>query len=602
MDQTTRILLVDDDPGILDVFSCILRLEGYEVWEASTGQQALQIARERNPDLILLDVILPDLNGMEVCKQIKTDPALLDVFVVLVSGQATSSGHMVLGLESGADEYIPKPMDMPEFLARIRTFIRLRDTTAALRASEQHYRRLVEILPDAVSQIDLKGRIIEVNPQAATMLGYGDEGELTQQSIFDLTQPEDHERLRADMATMLETGMMRNAEYTFLRKNGNRFPVELSAVAVLDGQGKATGLVAIGRDISERKRAEESLRLHEEMLQRVIGTAMDGFWMANLEGKLLDVNEAYCQMSGYPREELLSMRISDLDANETSPADVARHMQQLVQAGRVRFETRHRRKDGWVIGVEVSATCLELGERFSFAFLRDITKRKQADEELRRFPWRIIEAQEAERLRVARELHDGVNQIIAAAKMRLHKLVTDGTMSLNPAAREILKRCDRQLVQALEENRRIAHNLRPSDLDEFGLDEACRNFCKELQSRTELVVKCTLPRLGQRLPPAAELSLFRIVQEAINNAEKHAHAKTIRLQIAFQDDSLLLRIQDDGRGFDPAMARAGKQRGHGIGFTNIRERAESLGGTCEIESVLAQGTTITVRMPWKKTK
>lgn len=479
MDQTTRILLVDDDHGILDVFSYILRLEGYEVWEASTGQQALQIARERHPDLILLDVILPDLNGMEVCKQIKTDPALLDVFVVLVSGQATSSGQMVLGLESGADEYIPKPMDMPEFLARIRTFIRLRDTTAALRASEQHYRRLVEILPDAVSQIDLKGRIIEANPQATTMLGYGDEGELTQQSIFDLTQPEDHERLRADMATMLETGMMRNAEYTFLRKNGNRFPVELSAAAVLDGQGKSTGLVAIGRDI---------------------------------------------------------------------------------------------------------------------------TKRKQADEELRRFPWRIIEAQEAERLRVARELHDGVNQIIAAAKMRLHKLVTDGTMPLNPAAREILKRCDRQLVQALEENRRIAHNLRPSDLDEFGLVEACRNFCKELQSRTELVVKCTLPRRGQRLPPAAELSLFRIVQEAINNAEKHAHAKTIRLQIAFQDDSLLLRIQDDGRGFDPAMARAEKQRGHGIGFTNMRRRAASLGGTCEIESVLAQGTTITVRMPWKKTE
>src|SRR5205814_7293019 len=151
---------------------------------------------------------------------------------------------------------------------------------------------------------------------------------------------------------------------------------------------------------------------------------------------------------------------------------------------------------------------------------RDITERKNAEEELRRLSRRIIEAQEAERLRVARDLHDGVNQIIASAKMRLRK-VEDAIPSLNPASREILSRCDQLLVRALEENRRIAHNLRPSDLDDLGLAAACRNFCKEIQTRSNLNIKLRITRIDIRWPREVELNLFRIVQEAINNIEKH---------------------------------------------------------------------------------
>src|ERR1039458_4996998 len=103
MNKTSSILVVDDVPMILQVYSEILRAEGYEVWEAATGQQALQVARDRRPDLVLLDVMLPDLSGVEVCRQIKADPALTDIFVVLVSGIATSVTHKVDGLEAGAD-------------------------------------------------------------------------------------------------------------------------------------------------------------------------------------------------------------------------------------------------------------------------------------------------------------------------------------------------------------------------------------------------------------------------------------------------------------------------------------------------------------------
>jgi signal transduction histidine kinase len=170
-------------------------------------------------------------------------------------------------------------------------------------------------------------------------------------------------------------------------------------------------------------------------------------------------------------------------------------------------------------------------------------------------------------------------------------------VALNPVAKELLARCDELLVQALEENRRIAHDLRPTDLDALGLADACRNFCRQFQARTNLVVKTRLARFAQRCPPATELNLFRIVQEALNNVEKHAHAKTVRLQIASQPGGLLLRIQDDGHGFDPSVVKPDRRKEGGIGLTNIRERAAILGGTCEVVSAPNQGTTITVRVP-----
>ncbi|MGA9777145.1 MAG: PAS domain S-box protein [Limisphaerales bacterium] len=1504
----TRILVVDDDPEILRVFTQILNDAGYDVLQASKGRAGLQLAREKHPDLALLDVLLPDLNGMELCKQIKADPDLRDVFVVLISGGATNVTHKVEGLESGADDYMVKPFDPDELLARIRTIVRLKDIMAALRASEEHHRRLVNILPDAVFLIHPEGRLLAVNAQAVTMLGYAGPEELLGKSAFDLAPVEDHERIKTDIAATLQIGSMRNAGYTLL-KNGVPLQVELSATVSLDGNGQAAGLVIVGHDVTERnqaeqkirqllelldhaydiiiirdlegrvqyfnkgaerilgwtadevrgrcttdlffedtstfakaqkillqtgewsgelqvvtkarkplilhsrwtlvrghqgqsphvvsistditgrKQAEEALRQsqehyrtlaesapdaifildrkstiqyvnsvarqwlgntdaellghalaeffppeiareHQKVLQRVfktgtmartergqpfrgtvkwvetrlvplrnpqgkilsvmvvardlteqkqvekslsereewgrkiISTAMDGFWMVDLEGKIVDVNEAYCRMSGYSREELLSMCVSDVEVNELSPTLVMQHVQRITESGSDHFETRHRRKDGHIFEIEASATFLKLREPRVFTFFRDITERKQAeqllqasqerfrqlaenirevfwitnpdknemiyispayevvwgrtceslyaaptswvetihpedrkrvmeavltrqisgqydevyricrpsgslrwihdrafpvkdksgnvyrvvgiaeditqqkemedtlrqaearyrgifehasegifrttpegrilianpalarmfgypspqemmssvtdvgqqiyvssekraelkrslleqgavqgfeeenyrkdgsiiwvslnahvvydvsgavlyfegtiqditerkraearvamlahavestaemicitdiqdrftfvnraflrayglteveilgktpamlfspnnpptlrteileqtrlggwhgevldrrkdgteipiflstsqivdpagrviglmgvaqditerkwaekllqtqrdfgtilsssidlkatagrlleialenegidcggiflvdsesraldlvahrgfstdfakhashfaadsagtrpagprraisgrpggqlagivqqlkregllamevvpvqhsgevvavlsvgsriraeipvrtcqvleviaaraagaitriraeqslranrrllektlhslrsavlvvntdsmvieecnpattqifgymrdeligrttdflyadeamaeefgghlrsavedkgflsdfefkmkrkdgtvfptehsmmpirnevgrlvswvsvvqditerkrvDEELRQLPWRIIEAQEAERLRVARDIHDGVNQVIASVKLRLRQ-VESHVGTLNPAAREILVRCDKLLVQALEENRRIAHNLRPSDLDELGLAASCRNFCKEIQARTNLTVKCNIAPLGQRLPPAVELNLFRIVQEAFTNIEKHARAKMIRLRLSFQGDSVVLRIQDDGRGFVPQRTRTRKGKWRGIGLTNMRERALSLGGACEILSTPKEGTTISVRIPCKR--
>src|SRR5476649_2037065 len=141
MKKVSSILVVDDSDEIRSLFSICLRREGYEVLEAATGQQGLKLAHTRFPDLVLLDVRLPDISGVEVCRQIKADPALKDVFVALCSGEATSDDHKVSGLQTGADEYLVKPFGLQELLARVQTLLSLRNTAAALRAREEHHRR-----------------------------------------------------------------------------------------------------------------------------------------------------------------------------------------------------------------------------------------------------------------------------------------------------------------------------------------------------------------------------------------------------------------------------------------------------------------------------
>ncbi len=599
MNSNSRILVVDDEPGLLQLYCMLLRSKGYEVWEATTGQKAFEVAREKRPDLVLLDVMLPDVSGVEVCRNIKAEGSIKDVFVVLVSGGAISPSEMVAGFEAGADEYLVKPLDLNEFLARVTTIVRLQETTAALRASKDHYRELLEILPDALFQTTVDGRITGVNHQAVKMLGCVTEAPLLQRSIFDFICPEDHKRARDGIVTLLTAGILRNQEYVLVSLSGHRFTAEVSATLQNDAKGEIVGLVGVVRDITERKAVEAKLQESQRRQQAILDNISDPAWLRDEQGRFLDCNEAFARVYGQAREEIIGQTLFGLapkGAEQRSRED------QEVMAWRRPAVYEHHvvAADGSTRWFETVKSPVLDGQGRpigTVGIAHDVTDRKRTEEDLRTTQRRIIEAQEAERWRVARELHDGVNQIIASAKMRLRKVVDSGTNSFSPASREILARCDRLLIQALEENRRIARNLRPVELDELGFTEATRNLCREVQSQTQLTIDCRISGLDRRLPPAVELGLFRIVQEALSNVQKHAKAETVSVAITLVDRFLVLKIQDDGRGFGPPISTSARSRRRGLGLTNMRERAMALGGTCEVRSGAKQGTTITVRLP-----
>ncbi len=357
-------------------------------------------------------------------------------------------------------------------------------------------------------------------------------------------------------------------------------------------------LLVVNNEITARQHAEEALEQSRRWQKAILDTISDPAWLKDVAGRFLACNGALARFYGLTPQQIIGRTALDLalpDAVQLVAEDnKVMHSRQSALFEAVRTDARGH--SVWFESFN-SPIFNEAGEvTGTVGIAREVTERKRTEQELRDLSQRVIEAQEAERLRVARELHDGVNQLIASAKMRLRK-VEDAVLGTNPAAREILRRCEQLLVRALEENRRIAHNLRPSDLDELGLAIACRNFCKELQSRSKVTLKCRIAKFSQRLPPAVELNLFRIVQEALNNVEAHAQAKTARLSIYAQGDFVVLKVQDDGRGFTPASASRSKKDKRGLGFSNMRERAAAVGGECQVETAPGRGTTITVRIP-----
>lgn len=356
-------------------------------------------------------------------------------------------------------------------------------------------------------------------------------------------------------------------------------------------------IFAFLRDITERKQAQQRLADALDLNESIMAASSIGILAYKATGQCVFANEA--------ASRILKSEIQDTPDFRTfkpwSRCGLAKMADetlrtQIVQTGEVHYTSP--------FGEEIWLDChvdsfVSAGEQHVLVMVSDSTQRKQSEAELKRLPGRILEAQEAERLRVSRDLHDGVNQILASAKMRLHSVLESSAATMRPATREILGRCERMLIQALEENRLIAHDLRPSDLDELGFEVACRNFCRAFGDRTTLTVTCRIPRLEPRLPGPVELNLFRILQEALNNVYKHAQAKTVRVDLVIKKDSVVLTVRDDGRGLslrNGDKAR-GPRNGQGLGILGMKERVALLEGELVVDSAPKRGTKLTVTVP-----
>ena len=226
----------------------------------------------------------------------------------------------------------------------------------------------------------------------------------------------------------------------------------------------------------------------------------------------------------------------------------------------------------------------------------DLTEARRNEELLRALSHRLVLAQEAERGRVAFELHDNITQLLCAVLVRSQTLADKLSASDGTSKREAIKLRE-MLGQTAEEVERISRNLRPSVLDELGLAAALRDTSTEFAERTGVSLKLGCVQLAARLPANTELTFYRILQEALKNVEKHARARHVTVCLKQPGDFVQLVINDDGIGFDPEHHAARRKGKGGFGLLAMRERATYVGGDLKVKSALNKGTTIIAQVP-----
>ena len=274
----------------------------------------------------------------------------------------------------------------PSVLALFRDVTERRQAQVALQESEEKYKTLVETLPDAVIMADLTGHATFVSRQFVELHVAESADEFLGRCALDYMVPEDHEKCRIYYHRTLEDGITRDVEYSLLKKDGTRFPGELSSALVNDASGKPVAIVSVLRDISERKRAEEALRQSRDQLKAVYDGMSDGLLVADIETKrFVRANASICRMLGYSKEELLTLSVRDIHPEADLPFVVEQFQALVLGKIRVSEDVPVLRKDGTIFHAAVSSSLVDYDNRHCVAgFFRDSTERKHAEDALRK--------------------------------------------------------------------------------------------------------------------------------------------------------------------------------------------------------------------------
>ena len=419
------------------------------------------------------------------------------------------------------------------------------------------------------------------------------------ESFSRLLHPEDAGHVVATVQQALEQRSEYADEFRIIH------PVS-GEVRWLSNRGRArygddgTPLVLLGtvQDVTGRKRDEQALTLSEARYRAVVEDQTEVITRFLHDGTLAFVNDVYCRLFGKTREELIGSRwqpeavAADIPLIEERLHSLAPDNPVVVIENRVLAASGDVR---WMQFVnrgffDREGTLIE-----TQSVGRDITDMKLAKESLRLYARRLVEIDEELRRTLAAELHDEIGRDLTA--LGISVAIIEGSLP-ERENKKISERLDdmRSMLESVSRTiRGMMAELRPPVLDDYGLPAALRWYCDVFALRAGLAVELEIADDFPRLAPAKELALFRIAQEALGNVSKHAHAKTVRVSLERAGVAVQMAVGDDGSGIDPGTVVNHQEQTH-WGLTIMRERAQAIGGTLEIDTASGRGTTITVQL------
>ena len=466
-----------------------------------------------------------------------------------------------------------------------------------LRESQNRLAGIVGSAMDAIVAVDEDGRIVLFNAAAERMFGCTQDEAVG--TVIDRFIPE---RFRSEhgahMRRFGDSGVTARrmgtpATLSAVRTNGQEFPMEAS-ITHLESDGRGLFTVTI-RDITEHRLTEQALRESEQRFRLVANTAPVMIWMAGLDKLCNYVNQPWLDFTGRPTEVQLGNSWAEVVHPEDSQRCLDTYSAAFDRHERFEMEYRIRRNDGeyrWVFDTGVP----RFGSEGSFigyiGSCIDVTDRKLAEEAMAEIGRKLIEAHEEERTWIGRELHDDINQRLALAVIELERW---GHSKSEVDLSEHISHVKQRLSDLGKDIQALSHRLHSSKLDYLGLTVAAGSFCREFSEQQKVEIDFTHKGIPRSVPKEISLCLFRILQEALQNAVKYSGVRHFTVNLEGDSAEIQLTVSDHGIGFDQHHAFSGR----GLGLISMRERVQLVKGELSVTSQPAGGTTILARVPFK---
>ena len=476
--------------------------------------------------------------------------------------------------------------------------------TLAAKEAEEH--ALINAVSSSFFLMDTAGTIIVANRGVGNVYGKAPE-DLVGENAYTLLQPELAESRRAEIQAAIEKEEL----HVFVDERLGR-SIENRIYPIRDKHGMVDGLAVLGIDITEKLEAQKQIEESEIRFRSTFEQAAVGIAHADPIGRFLRINEKFCDIVGYSREEMLAQTFQDITHPEDLDSDIAQ-VQRLL-GGEVSSYSREKRyihKDGKTVWVNLTVSLVRdaIGEPdYMVGVIENIDDRKQAELDIFNYQKRLkalavetTSVEEKERRTIAADLHDNVGQSLAIARMQLQEVErAESHLERNVLVKDV----SNLLLQASRQTRNLMVELSSPSLNEIGLSAAIAEWLEEqVEKRYGLKTEFVDNRshTGQpQLDDNTRALLFRNTREVLTNTVKHASAEKVKVQVAEDDAMVLVIIEDDGIGFDPEAVENDLDKRNRFGLFSVRERLNDLGGWLEISSEQGKGCKVVMAVPMSK--
>jgi PAS domain S-box-containing protein len=622
-----RILLVDDDARVRRVISTMLsRHSGWEICgEAGDGQQSVELARATNPDVVLMDVSMPGMNGLDATRILRRERPRVDVILVsqndpkIISHQAAEVGARAFCSKSDlARNLVPIIERTLEDRHSKRTDMAFQVFERGPNAQASNLlAAIVDSSDDIIISKNLDGIITSWNNTARRVFGYSSKEAIG--AHITLIIPKDRLPEEDTIISRVRRGeRIEHFDTVRQRKDGTLIDISLTISPVRDSSGRIVGASKVAREITDRKRAERSTAL----LAAIVDSSDDAIVSKTLDGIITSWNKSAERIFGYLPEEAVGKHITLIiprDRWNEESSIIAR----ICRGDRVdHFQTLRRRKDGSLVDVSLTISPVKdsAGNIIGASKVaRDITAQVRAAEalrsreeefrrlsqsldhqvrsrtrELQELSWQLMRLRDEERRHVARELHDCAGQSLAVLAIEVDQLLQRASTSPELAADiEQIRETVRQLHSDI---RTTSYLLHPPLLDESGLQAAISWYAGGITERTALHIDVEISDDLGRLPRDLELVFFRFIQEALTNIHRHASATKASIIMSRSQAHVTAEVRDNGSGMSAERLRQVSSGGSGLGIRGMRERIRQFQGSMEIQSD-SNGTKVSVEIP-----